>query len=175
MSVVERARQDIAEHRLWRARDRLTGALGHRPHDAEVLNLLADVYLAMGDVPAAGRLLMLSGRDDEAASEARRAFEWRHRRSVFDLASSLPAKPPLDDYPAAARARLDAVAGQLRAERREVAWMRGGTRAAAAHHGVLGPLGNWVAAAAVIFVLVLPWVAGVILVVALLIGAIHFG
>jgi hypothetical protein len=71
-----RARSDLASGRLWKARDRLHGILIHR-QDVEVLDLLATVYHAMQDLPAAGALWFATGRDDDLAHESIAA--WRER------------------------------------------------------------------------------------------------
>ncbi|MFK4492954.1 tetratricopeptide repeat protein [Dermacoccus nishinomiyaensis] len=74
MTALDRARGDIAQGRLWMARQRLTSYLVESPDD-EVIALLAQVHLEMGDLPAAGALLFVLGRDDEVAREAIAA--WR--------------------------------------------------------------------------------------------------
>lgn len=73
---MDRADADIAAGRLWLARQRLSSYLVERP-DTEVIAKLADVHLAMGDLPAAGALLFVLGRDDDAASTALAA--WRRQ------------------------------------------------------------------------------------------------
>lgn len=74
--ALARARADIVAGRLWRARDRLTGLLVHRQDD-QVLDLLATVHHRMCDLPAAGAIWYITGRDDP---EARAAIEaWRRR------------------------------------------------------------------------------------------------
>ncbi|NNG38476.1 hypothetical protein HJ588_04200 [Flexivirga sp. ID2601S] len=75
-SAIERARADVGAGRLWKARDRLVGLLLQRQDD-EVLDLLADVYYRMGDLPAAGALWFVTGRDDDSAHVAGAA--WRQR------------------------------------------------------------------------------------------------
>lgn len=166
MSVIERAREDIAEGRLWKARDRLTGALGHRPHEVAVLDLLVDVYLAMGDVPAAGRFLMLSARDDGAARDARETFEWQQRASARDLATAVPAKQPLDRYPPVVQERLKALAKRASAEGVQVSWMR-----PRPVRGDVNNEGGWLGGALASLVgilLVLPWVVGLIYMIVML-------
>ncbi len=75
-SALERARADLAAGRAWLARDRLTGLLDHRQDD-EVLALLVEVHLAMGDLPKAGALLVLLGGEGPEVDAALAA--WRHR------------------------------------------------------------------------------------------------
>lgn len=71
-----RARDDLKVGLAWKARDRLTGLLTHR-QDFEVLDLLATVHHEMQDLPAAGALWFVTGRDDEAARSSIAA--WRER------------------------------------------------------------------------------------------------
>jgi hypothetical protein len=72
-----RARADLAAGRAWKARDRLTGLLAHR-HDLEVLDLLASVHHEMQDLPAAGALWFVTGRDDDKARSSIAAWRERH-------------------------------------------------------------------------------------------------
>ena len=55
MRALERARDDLAAGRPWKARDRLTGVLANTPADQEALELLGEIAFAAGDLPAAGR------------------------------------------------------------------------------------------------------------------------
>jgi hypothetical protein len=72
-----RARADLEDGRPWKARDRLTGLLTHR-QDLEVLDLLATVHHEMQDLPAAGALWFVTGRDDEKARNSIAAWRERH-------------------------------------------------------------------------------------------------
>jgi hypothetical protein len=72
-----RARADLEDGRPWKARDRLTGLLTHR-QDLEVLDLLATVHHEMQDLPAAGALWFVIGRDDEKARKSIAAWRERH-------------------------------------------------------------------------------------------------
>lgn len=73
---MSRARDDLAAGRAWKARDRLQGLLAHR-QDEEVLELLAEVHHQVGDLPSAGGLWFVLGRDDVMARAA--AAAWRER------------------------------------------------------------------------------------------------
>jgi len=73
---IARARADLAAGRLWKARDRLAGLLAHR-QDFEVLDLLAVVHHEMQDLPAAGALWFVTGRDDDKARNS--IVAWRER------------------------------------------------------------------------------------------------
>ncbi|QIM22223.1 hypothetical protein G7075_15520 [Phycicoccus sp. HDW14] len=114
--AVERARADLEAGRPWMARDRLTSVIQHRTDD-ELVDLLAEVYLTMLDVPAAGALWFATGRDDEVARDA--VAVWADRFPSDDARwSSIPrplrttdGSPGLEDL----RRRLSA---RPRGERR---------------------------------------------------------
>jgi hypothetical protein len=74
--AMARARADLGAGRQWKARDRLTGLLAHR-QDLEVLDLLATVHREMQDLPAAGALWFVTGRDDDKARNS--IVAWRER------------------------------------------------------------------------------------------------
>ncbi len=76
-----RARADLAAGRPWKALDRLNGVLAHR-QDHEVLDLLATVHYEMQDLPAAGALWFVLGRDDEAAQRSISAWLEQHRNDT---------------------------------------------------------------------------------------------
>lgn len=160
MTVIERSRQDIAEGRLWKARDRLTGALGHRPHDTEVLERLAEVYLAMGDVPAAGRFLMLSARDDDVARDARDTFRRLRQASSYSLAVAVPAKQPLDRYPPVVQERLRELSDRARSDGIEVKWMRLRSEDGSDHGE--GGRGESLVVTALVALFVIPWLVGLV-------------
>lgn len=77
MDSVERARRDATDGRAWKARDRLTGLLAHRP-DAAVADELARIHHTMQDLPAAGALWFVTGRDGAAADAAVAAWREQH-------------------------------------------------------------------------------------------------
>jgi hypothetical protein len=74
---IARARADLAAGRKWKARDRLTGLIAHR-QDLEMLDLLATVHHEMQDLPAAGALWFVTGRDDDKARTSIAAWRERH-------------------------------------------------------------------------------------------------
>jgi hypothetical protein len=84
-----RARADLAAGRPWSARNRLNGVIAHR-QDFEALDLMATVHYEMGDLPAAGGLWYVIGRDDDVARRSIAAWLEHHRN---DLARwhSIPA------------------------------------------------------------------------------------
>jgi hypothetical protein len=108
---IDRARDDLAAGELWRARDRLRGVLQNDPANQEALDLVGEVYWQMGDRPQAGRFWALTERSDERAAQARAAFE-AALPNLRDRLRAVPARQPVDAYPAAAREWL----AQLQAE-----------------------------------------------------------
>jgi hypothetical protein len=110
VSVLDRAAADVAAGRLWKARDRLAGALRDAPADVRVLAALADVHRRMGDLPAAGlhRLLTEAGPPPDEDEALRERFG-----SPQALFTALPARAPVEAYPAAVQERLEALARDL--------------------------------------------------------------
>ncbi len=108
MDVLSRVDRDVADGRLWKARDRLAGACVTAPHDAVLLDRLGEVCFAMADLPAAGRAWLLAGRDDESARAALAAFEERAPAPV-DRLRATAARAPLERYPALAQRRIAAL------------------------------------------------------------------
>jgi hypothetical protein len=116
VGALERARAEVEAGRLWKARDRLEGYLGTDAHGQDVLALLADVCVRMGDLPAAGKYLYLTESWGGGDGVVREAFEERCGRSAVQMLRALPAKPPLDGYPPDVAARLDRLIGGAREE-----------------------------------------------------------
>ena len=108
MSVLERARGELAAGRPWKARQRLEGALANDPTNQDVLELLGEICFEMGDLPSAGAYWFLTERDGEdvAAAHAALAERWPTPRALF---AALPVKARVDAYPARVRARLEAL------------------------------------------------------------------
>lgn len=116
MSVVDRARVDLAEGRPWLARDRLQGALVHQPTGYDLLDLLGQAHYAMGDLPAAGAAWFLSNRSDSEAEVATAISALRSRyRSPVAVAQVLRVRADASRYAAPAAIRLEALANELRA------------------------------------------------------------
>lgn len=61
MKTFEKADRELAEGNLWRAKEILEGSLHNLGYDPELYERLGIVLLRMGDLPAAGRFLFLSG------------------------------------------------------------------------------------------------------------------
>lgn len=111
-SVIGRAQADIAAGELWRARDRLNGSWKNSPTNFEVVEVLGEVYMRMGDLPAAGRWWYLSAVDDERHDAARAAYEARHGGRAEQIRAGLPRLAIDTPIPDGVRTRLDLIGGQ---------------------------------------------------------------
>ncbi|MDQ4144141.1 MAG: hypothetical protein M3198_10440 [Actinomycetota bacterium] len=100
-----RARVDVDEGRLWKARDRLTGLLSRDPADQEVLQLLGEVHFAMRDLPAAGRYWFLTERTGPEVEEALGALKARFP-TPQSLGTALPVYASLEAFPKTVRQRV---------------------------------------------------------------------
>jgi hypothetical protein len=112
---LSRAKEDLEAGRPWLARDRLESYLAGGVVDQEVLELLGDVLFEMGDLPRAGRYLMLTARDDERVAATEAALRKRYPKPR-ELLAYLPVRVSLDAYPPAARRRLEELAAEARAQ-----------------------------------------------------------
>src|SRR5919197_2795290 len=119
-SVIERAQRDIAEGRLWKARDRLSGRLRTSPGDQKTLRLLGEIYFKMGDLPQEGRHWFLTDRSGPDVEAAFGAFYERFGRAATEVAAALPAVAELDSYPDPVRRRLEELRRER--ERQNVEW-----------------------------------------------------
>jgi len=113
--ALARARDDVAAGRLWKARDRLSGAVRREPTSQDALELLGEVHHAMGDLPQAGRYWILTERTGPDVDEALAAFEERWGRDVGEKLKMVPYREPAEDYPPPARERIAALAEQAQA------------------------------------------------------------
>ena len=102
---LNRAKEDIAQGRLWKARDRLTGLLSMYPAEQPVLHLLGEVHFMMGDLPAAGRYWVLTDRQGDDVDAALEALHERFGEGV-SLAQAIPIRAPLALYPPIVQERL---------------------------------------------------------------------
>ena len=104
---MERAAADLRRGEPWLARDRLLGALRASPLDQEVLRGLAEVYTALGDLPAAGTCWFITGVEDTdpAADAGLTALRARYR-SAIGVAHAVRVRGRIVDYPGPARSRL---------------------------------------------------------------------
>jgi hypothetical protein len=105
VTAFDRAQEDLAAGRAWKARVRLEGALAADPADQRVLELLAEVCFQMQDLPAAGKYWFLTGAIGEDVEAAIKAFDERYPTPRAKLLA-LPLSAPAEQFPRAARARL---------------------------------------------------------------------
>jgi hypothetical protein len=106
-AAIERAREDLAAQRPWKARERLRAYLKAFPLDPVARDLLGQTLYDMRDLPAAGAIWFLSERDDDSTRAAIDALRVEHRRS--GVPSALDVRAPVEDWPANVQARLRAL------------------------------------------------------------------
>lgn len=88
----ETVEKDIAEGRLWRAKEVLQGRLAMPHFDIELMRRYGELLLLMGDTIEAGRYLFCSGARESQHAEAIRLFLSRHARdNPSQFLSRLPA------------------------------------------------------------------------------------
>jgi hypothetical protein len=101
--IVDKARREIENGNLWRAKEILQGAIRSEGYDVELFEMMGTVLLRMGDVHEAGRFLFLSGIRRPDYQEAIEIFLSRHRRKhAHDFVDLLPRKARLSrvsEYP----------------------------------------------------------------------------
>lgn len=167
--VLERARTDIAAGRLWKARERLAGAIRFDRYDQTVLELLGEVHFSMGDLPAAGRLWVLTERSGHDVESAREALQERYGNDPALILESIPFGGELERYPVLVRSRLDELASQ--AGKRGERLLKARRRARDRHRGRASDrtLGDAVGCL-VVAVLLGVWVLGFIELFLLLLG-----
>lgn len=105
---------EVANGRLWKARDRLQGHMVAFPTDQRLLDRLGEIHFRMGDLPQAGRYWWLTERDDEPARQARDAFYERFGTKAPSVLSELPRPARPEFYPPAVKARLEELAEAAR-------------------------------------------------------------
>ena len=159
--VLERAQEELKAGRVWKARDRLEGALANDPANQDVLQLLAEICFRMGDLPAAGRYRFLTEAAGLNVREAEAALRERSptRRALF---AALPLKAPLDAYPRSVQVRVDALLG----DDRDASWqwakkLRGAGRKSGPSPRDVRP-GSDFAVALIVGILVAPWIIGIV-------------
>jgi hypothetical protein len=172
--VLDKVSHDLDAGRLWKARDRLSGAIGSRPHDAELLDVLGEVYFRMGDLPAAGKAWLLSGRAGRQTDQALAAYAERTPHAI-DRLRQLGARPPLERYPDAAQRHIEALRAQARREGHE--WAPPGTPGEPTWSREVTSEGNpWyigLLIAVLVIVTVVPWLVGVSVAIWLLVRTIR--
>lgn len=102
----QRAKDDFAAGRLWKARDRLHGLVRANPTNEEMFSLLGDVYFEMGDLPQAGRYWYLTIREGVNFDEARNAFEQRFGTQAAQIIEALPVYARWTEFEPEIRQRL---------------------------------------------------------------------
>lgn len=100
----DRAHDEVAKGRLWRAKEILRGRIAGAGYDAGLFERFADVLAAMRDDDEAGRYYLLAGKAEGAAGDLARAFLTRRAsRSFAQLWSDMPAaarRSPIEALPA---------------------------------------------------------------------------
>jgi hypothetical protein len=95
MRTIERARFEAARGNLWRAKELLQGSLRNFEYNLELYEEYGTVLLRMGDLPAAGKFLFLSGARKPEYEEAISLYLKRHWGSPAQLFSSFPRRARL--------------------------------------------------------------------------------
>gem|GEM_PF-2404469 len=101
--TIDKARREIENGNLWRAKEILQGAIGSESYDVQLFEMLGTVFLRMGDLPEAGRFLFLSGVRRPEYVESIEIFLSRYRQKApHDFIHLLPRSArlrTLSDYP----------------------------------------------------------------------------
>ena len=102
MDVLRRAEREIANGRLWRAREILENSLGHSGYKAKIYEKLGIVLLEMRDWAQAGKYLFLSGVSKPEYEEAISVFFQKYENKPNNLFRSFPRSAKLtkiSEYP----------------------------------------------------------------------------
>lgn len=95
MRTIERAVAEIERERLWRAKEILQGSLGNFGYNLELYEEYGKLLLMMGDLPAAGKFLFLSGARKSGYEQAIGIYLQRHKDRPAQLFSTFPRKARL--------------------------------------------------------------------------------
>lgn len=95
MRTIEKARAKIEKGRLWRAKEILQGSLGNFGYNLELYEEYGKVLLLMGDLPAVGKFLFLSGARKPEYEQAIGIYLARHWARPAQLFSTFPRKARL--------------------------------------------------------------------------------
>lgn len=102
--ILDKARRELEEGKLWRAKEILQGAVRSEGYDVQLFEMMGTVLLRMGDVPEAGRFLFLSGVRTPEYLEAIEIFLSRHRRKkpeeFFHVLPRRARLKTVSEYPA---------------------------------------------------------------------------
>ena len=102
MDVLKRAEREIANGRLWRAREILENSVRHSGYKARVYGQLGIVLLEMKDLAEAGKYLFLSGATKPEYEEAVSIFFEKYENKPHNLFRSFPNSAKLSkvsEYP----------------------------------------------------------------------------
>lgn len=106
MWAIDRANDDRLQGRLWKARDRLQGAVRFGKYDKKLLENLGRIHWEMGDHPAAGAAWLLCDTSNENFDAALAAFEERCGYKPANMLQTLPQRFPVETYPKIVQERL---------------------------------------------------------------------
>lgn len=98
-TAIQRADDEAAAGRLWRAREILEGNLANTGFDPELYEALGRVLMQMGDVPTAGKFLFLSGARDPDYQPAIELYLQRHGGTWQNLLGTFPRQVRRLDFP----------------------------------------------------------------------------
>lgn len=100
---IDKARKELENGNLWRAKEILQGAIRNGRYDVQLFEMMGTVLLRMGDLPEAGRFLFLSGVRKPEYLEPIEIFLSRHRKKQWqEFFHVLPRTARLrtvSDYP----------------------------------------------------------------------------
>ena len=102
MRALEHADKELAQGRLWRAKEILQSTIPNAGYDPELFERLGLVLLKMGDLREAGRYLFLSGRRESEYEESIGLFLARYQTNPRTLYATFPRVAKLaarTDYP----------------------------------------------------------------------------
>jgi hypothetical protein len=100
--ALKRARLEISNGNLWRAKEILQGAVGHPPFRPEIYEQFGILLLEMRDLAEAGKFLFLSGARKPEYEAAIQIFLKKHEGRPNRLLHSFPRAArlgSLSDYP----------------------------------------------------------------------------
>jgi|GEM_PF-5105715 len=79
----QRVNEDISRQQWWRAKERLSGAIGSLPYDEELYRTYAQVLFHLGDMKESGKYFLLSDEESSQANEAIAVFLQRCDGQLF--------------------------------------------------------------------------------------------
>ena len=101
--ILDKARRELEDGNLWRAKEILQGAIRSESYNLQLFEMTGTVFLAMGDLPEAGRFLFLSGVRRPEYLEPIQIFLSKHQhKEPYDFIYLFPRSARLktvSDYP----------------------------------------------------------------------------